>query len=357
VFILGAGASREGNCPVMADFLSRTRDLSASGKLSDIHSEVTLLERVRSQLQRGFAKGALDIDNIESVFSAVEMAKTLGVLGDLESQELDSASAAVSAAIVRTIEESQRFRYEINRLVAPAGYKSLARVIKQQVSDKRSVSILTFNYDVGIDIGLLNEGMTIDYAVETVHADLTTPLNVSSASIKLLKLHGSVNWAWGSLPQAFVRAVNLGSLHIARPFEDSDNIKVPVWSQILRRQLSKAMNQWPFIVPPTDAKASMRMLVQPVWKNAAAELADARVIVVIGFSWPTTDEFFRYLWTIGSISDNVLESFLVVNPDAAIEHRFASLVGGAVRRCMRFYPQKMNDSLGWISTMLKRENS
>ena len=50
------------------------------------------------------------------------------------------------------------------------------------------------------------------------------------------------------------------------------------------------------IVPPTWDKAKYRNSIRNVWQYAAQALSEAENIIVAGFSLPSTDDFFKYLY-------------------------------------------------------------
>lgn len=78
VFILGAGASRDAGAPLMAGFLDDAYDL---WKLRRVGKAANAFEKVFAaiaDLQSVHSKSKLDLNNIETVFSALEMARVLG---------------------------------------------------------------------------------------------------------------------------------------------------------------------------------------------------------------------------------------------------------------------------------------
>jgi hypothetical protein len=80
VFILGAGASKQGGAPLMNEFFDRARWLLNAEKLSSedkVHFEH--VEEIVRRLGVMHSKwGTLDIHNVESVFATLDMAKLLG---------------------------------------------------------------------------------------------------------------------------------------------------------------------------------------------------------------------------------------------------------------------------------------
>jgi hypothetical protein len=95
----------------------------------------------------------------------------------------------------------------------------------------------------------------------------------------------------------------------------------------------------PVIVPPTWSKAEHHARIEQVWREAARELSEARNIYVIGYSLPATDQFFRYLYAVGSIGDGRLRRFWVFDPEKEVHARFEALLGPGARG--RFKPYEM----------------
>jgi hypothetical protein len=85
----------------------------------------------------------------------------------------------------------------------------------------------------------------------------------------------------------------------------------------------------PAIVRPTWNKSASTRGLESVWQRAATEIGSAENIIVNGYSFPKTDMFFKYLFTLGSHSDTRLESFTVINgpKSAALKTQFADLMG------------------------------
>lgn len=51
--------------------------------------------------------------------------------------------------------------------------------------------------------------------------------------------------------------------------------------------------------------------LQSVWARAAKELSEALEIYVVGYSYPRSDAFFRYLYALGTVGGPVLRKFWV----------------------------------------------
>jgi len=75
VFVLGAGASREGGAPLMNDFLDVAEELLHQKRVGNAAEHFELVLRARDSLQAVHSKAILNVRNLESVFGAFEMAE------------------------------------------------------------------------------------------------------------------------------------------------------------------------------------------------------------------------------------------------------------------------------------------
>ena len=95
----------------------------------------------------------------------------------------------------------------------------------------------------------------------------------------------------------------------------------------------------PFIVPPTWNKTAASNVIQNVWRSAAHHLREARHIVVVGYSFPPTDEYFKLLLGLGMASGAPIDTFAIVDPNAdAIAARIRKFLGPALDRSLRSVP-------------------
>jgi len=156
--------------------------------------------------------------------------------------------------------------------------------------------------------------------------------------MKILKLHGSLNWvkccgcnkvvAWPN-PEMFRNKWLLQ--------EDEDQVSFPLTSITKEFQhCATTAVEGPQIVPPTWNKAQYHGELETVWRAAANVLSDAENIFVIGYSLPETDQFFRYLYALGTVGPARLKRFWVIDPDDRVESRFRELLGQAVESRFQF---------------------
>jgi hypothetical protein len=315
VIILGAGASCDSGAPMMGDFLDRARHLLDTGLVNDWRNEFELVFRAQGQLSAVHSKARLDFINLESVFNSFEMAAQLRKFPGLSQEEIDRLGPSITTVIVRTIELCMKFPMGGGVPQPPSSYGSLADFVKSIQVDRKpplSVALLTFNYDIGLDVALRAKRMPFTYALDDSQAQV----------LPLLKLHGSLNWVREG---DSLRALDVGKLlQPRRYFSDeapnATGLAIDEHPEAIKGSL-------PFIVPPTMSKGEYHRQILPVWRRAAKELGNARHIAVCGYSLPNTDEFFKVLYGLGSQGPEALRSFLMLDPDPRAHERMRALLG------------------------------
>jgi hypothetical protein len=172
VIILGAGASVECGAPLMSNFLDRAEDLMLTGVVDDYSEEFKKVFSLVERLQAVYAKSELDLNNIEALFGALEMASIIKRLPGIQADQIESYRDALIRVIVKTLERS--IVYPVHVLVADKpepkdSYSFLAKLI-QKISKEynESSSIITFNYDIAIDHSLHSEGLEVEYCTSKI---------------------------------------------------------------------------------------------------------------------------------------------------------------------------------------------
>jgi len=338
VFILGAGASRDGGAPLMGDFLDVAHKLLDANQLAHKAEYFQTVFSAIGALQAAHSKAQLDLINIESVFNAFVMAKALGKFPGQENFSGEKLEAAIKQLIATTLEHTQKFRARGMRILPPDSYEAFANLlvhILRKAVPPRTVAVLTFNYDLGADLAMRHAGLGPAYALDGADP---------ARGVPLLKLHGSLNWATCTQCHKVVPwhlEDFLGGIHT---IHDSDELKFDVWSGHFTRfrHCNNAVeHELPFIVPPTWNKGDHHQTIAPVWQRAAKELTDAERIFVIGYSLPDTDGFFRTLYALGAVGPKPLKSFEVFNPEPAgglVDQRFQALLGPGAQARYRYHP-------------------
>src|SRR2546428_11408176 len=119
VFVLGAGASKEGGAPVMKDFLDTAEELLRQKRVGKAAEHFDLVLRARDSLQAVHSKAILNVRNLESVFWACEMGRMLRRCGSLDVRDMEKLRTAMQAVVTTTLEQSLGFRPQGPRLQPP----------------------------------------------------------------------------------------------------------------------------------------------------------------------------------------------------------------------------------------------
>ena len=358
VFILGAGASKLAGAPLMNDFLDVAHDLwRLDYATGDFSKPFETVFKGISQLQRVHSKSRLDINNIESVFAAFEMAKTLCSFAEYSAEDIDALLKALRQLIVLTLQRTMKLPVINPRFPeAPAPYGQFVEMLYRLTKEARpqeTVSVLTFNYDMGLDFAFFKYDIPIDYSLG-VQKTNTMPL---------LKLHGSLNWATCSKCNAVVPwALNeYFSKHHWHFLERHQQVTFSIGTHLTEFvHCEQKVMPDPILIPPTWNKTEHHRSISSVWARAAHELGEAQNVFVIGYSLPNTDEFFRYLYALGTVGNQLLKRFWVFNPDDSgeIESRFKKLLGPGAETRLRYFPKTFKESITIINDeFMQKSNS
>lgn len=214
------------------------------------------------------------------------------------------------------------------------------------------ISVITTNWDILLDLAIReqlkkggNKGV-IDYLcyVSSLKNDPTIKPGLQALTegefiVKLLKIHGSINWLHCPKCQRifidfYRRVIDYGVFrqatckYCSREYAHNDE-----HSPRLR----------PLLLMPTFAKDLSNFQTKLIWRNSGIEIAEADHIVFIGYSFPLADFEFRQVLFRNVKRDAKIEVVLFdkSNPDKVItnkdkvslnyesaEYRYLSFFGG-----------------------------
>ena len=336
----------------MANFLEIARDLTLTDAVGDKRASFERVFSAIGKLQQVHSKAQLDLANIESIFTALELGVVIQRVPGLAKEEITQAIAALKTLIVKTLELRIAFPVSGRSVVATRSYAQFADLVRHLRKDafpQQSVSVLTFNYDIAADVALHFAGLNPDYGLQAGEVGGATPL---------LKLHGSMNWA---LAGKEVKALSLGNYlsHIdlfATDVGGTFNLDVGTnLAALFRRDGITITDPEPVIVPPSWNKADYHSAISNVWAAAAHHLSEAQYIFVIGYSLPQTDAFFRHLYALGSVGNSPLRKFVVFNLDnynGPVDTRFREMLGPAALACYTYrslnFPNAIYEIQSWF---------
>ncbi len=155
--------------------------------------------------------------------------------------------------------------------------------LRQLYQQSRSLTIVTFNYDTVVEQALDRIGLDYSYGpgkvVRFVDDSRQKHLDKHGEDVRILKLHGSVNWG-------ICRACDEAP-------RGADLINAVEGSYVPPRNLSCQFCEKPYllpsIVPPVLTKGTALQPFEEIWKSARKALSRAREVVVVGYSLPPAD--------------------------------------------------------------------
>lgn len=357
VIILGAGASADSGAPVMQNFLDVAEDLLTFNKLDDaVKVKFEKVFYLLSEMQKIHAKANMDLNNIEMVFGAIEMAQIINRLGDLPSDDIPTYRAAIVKLIIETIEQSMKFIFVGPKLCAPSSYGYLAETIKTKLS-ATNTSIITFNYDLGIDTALADEGYGVNYGFERLSAQRNPRI------FNLYKLHGSINWVvdendnqvYPYYPEDYLKDIKTKKM-----YNESGEVTLLI-SKFLGKIKETTEGNHKFspealIIPPTWNKNGYQGTISKVWAEAAEKLSRAKRIFIFGYSLPDSDLFFRYLFALGTLGSTRIRNIVVVNiepPGGGVDNRFKNLLGSSIKSRYQYVNEYFKRASAIITDYIK----
>lgn len=166
-------------------------------------------------------------------------------------------------------------------------HRKLIRNLKKTKNLDKTV-FLTTNYDIVCDNALfeLNEdspAKKVDYGVNFIDHYNGAFEKPDINSIKLLKLHGSLNW---------LHCPTCNNLHIT-PNQKGVYLMMTD-SNSMRCTKCKGVYS-PIIVPPTFYKDLSKIYLAQVWNLAETELLQIDHLIFCGYSFPDADIHIKYL--------------------------------------------------------------
>jgi hypothetical protein len=138
---------------------------------------------------------------------------------------------------------------------------------------------ISTNYDLSIDQAL---GDDRDYDVDFA-ADSTEPLNPGLQSVKLFKLHGSLNWLYCAVCNNVKQFGSKAALSLA--YEGRSVNSCGYCESIMS----------PVIVPPTFYKDMSRVFLSRIWNKTEDALREVEHVIFCGYSLPDADMHIKYL--------------------------------------------------------------
>jgi hypothetical protein len=332
VIVLGAGASCEYGLPSMSNFLQISEKLFRDNSNNYYRGIYENVNKAICSLQNVNSKSFVDIYNIEDVFSSFEMGRIIGRLpGMSNGEEIENLIVSTKRLIYETLDKSTLLMIPSRDKPPDAkiGYRRLVEFIKEV--NKKSFDtccVITFNYDLLLDYALYKSNLIPNYCLNTKNEPI-------QGKVKLIKLHGSLNWLVNLDNKNEIFPVFLNDIfedvkYYINPYSEDrifyiDPIK---WLSTKNNIYNKKkIIPEPVLIPPVFNKMEYSDNIRNVWRQASIELSDAEYILICGYSHPETDNFFKFLFALGMAGDSLIHRFAVYDPNTELEERYKKILG------------------------------
>jgi hypothetical protein len=338
VFVLGAGCSKPNGVPVMNEFMDHIYGEFSSSPSKDYRYVFEALSRLRKVNHYS----NLNLRNIESVFSALAMYYATNEGGD-SNHVLKTLRSMIGRIIDKTslLKDSQykqpdNRRTEYPRTESGRSYATLLEHIPPDLLINKQVAFITTNYDILLEVAIVDHdrNANVTKGKISLRPDYCVPLggeaHVFGVPIKVLKLHGSVNWYRRDGQSALEYIPICRMMKYGRTNDGLYPSILTTGSEKSGYGFTELFQKHGFeaaIIPPSFTKDSTIDQFGSVWKEARKVLSKARRVVFAGYSVPDTDLMFRYLWSAASVENDWIKKVLVINPDEKSFKTYETLLG------------------------------
>lgn len=280
---MGAGASKADRALLQNELFKEYFEL-----VRNIDNQFSNNHEMKRELASFFSfMFGLDVDygNLEKLkFPTFEEA--LGILDLAESRgeafrEFDLNNIAINSGRIPTL---RLYLVLAMTEIIHEKLKTSNRVHKRLIRNLSSNNLLenmifiTTNYDILIDTALINTKYEIDYNVSFSNSNYN-----KNNSIKLFKIHGSLNWLYCPVCNSLTLSKNKkGVVDLIRDIKNATcNRCESIYS--------------PMIIPPTYFKNMSNVFLSSVWNGAESSLLNTDHIIFCGYSFPDADIHIKYL--------------------------------------------------------------
>jgi len=323
-FLLGAGASAPSGIPTVNELLAKLWDRARKIGRED-------LDRLSDWCDRQ------GIDNIEDLLTAAYISNfaaknnSVTLLLDyfifsgrriseekiptrrrrpIGNSEIDVSSISFLQDTLQTL-----FGLLTSTMISAAP-NTTHKAIVNFLQHHNNASIITTNYDGCMDETILKANMKLIKSIAGENRDEN-----ETDAVELIKMHGSINWAYCDSCQD-VREFDL--LRLKDIFEN-DELSFPVMGICkncggLRR---------PLLVPPLSFKFLMFPNLIDIWNSARQSIETADYIIVIGYSFAEADTYITKIVS-RSMSKNRNQKIIIVDTNIklvpALRKRFSAQI-------------------------------
>ena len=350
VFFFGAGASVADGVPLQACLLPKALSQNRVRESRVGREVIRFLERFF-----GLSGAPYQIPSLETVFAFLHY--FISRNEHIDSKHSVSRLREIQECLVNVI------HYVIDQ--KGTNDTSMHRAFWKTVGSRnRNVSMVSLNYDSALDEAfdcLYPNHAYIDYCIKLLNYDFAEDMGFdwwvdpsqpvtnwggNPVPIKVLKLHGSVNWKFCRS----CRRVLLTPWNTKIDLEQGTFFAIFGGDDGLKAEYRCPVDGCRFetlILPPSFVKDLGNPVVSTIGSEIEQELRITRKVVFVGYSLPDADIHVRALFAKSLSRDTQI---IVVNPDThdAFQARYRNLAGSVTFLDQTFESLVLSDSLGDI---------
>lgn len=335
VIFLGAGASKADGAPLQRElfksYFKACEDEHLNEKFKLKNSKVKGLV---DKYFENFFDFTNDFDYKNAVFPTFEEA--LGIL-DLAIERNEKYRRELGnlykyrMALIFSMAQAIQYKIESSKSgVQGESHTNLVENLRE-VIEEGNIAFISTNYDIILDNVLGSNFDEVDYGFYPIG-----DLNCIKKGVKLLKIHGSLNWKYCPVCKSIeARTGQEVTLSIV------DN------PGAVKCNNCNADAQY-IIVPPTYYKDMNNVYLANIWNNAEKLLREAEHIIFSGYSLPSADMHIKYLLKRAELNRTKNSSF-----KATVINYYPDKIEGAIEkeenRYSRFF--KNNSDVNYIKEM------
>lgn len=316
VIFLGAGASASDGAPLQNDLLRDYFDknwrkdglgaLALNKNLSEFFKDFYGLDTINNSQQIKFPSFEEVLGILELSISRAESFRNypLTTQNPTAVQTVRDIREQIILLIAKILKEKLQISGDNHNVL-------VSRLESESRLDK--TAFISLNYDILIDNALIKKHSTIDldYGVEFTNFEsineFDRPRNVwrrprKNRSIKLCKLHGSLNWLY--CPACVSLTITPKEKSVSSIADVPRDCKYCLTEMI------------PIIIPPTFFKVMSNHFLQQIWREAEDILMTANRIVFCGYSFPDADIHIKYLLKRVEVNRTATPNIYVFNNHA-----------------------------------------
>jgi hypothetical protein len=355
VYLLGAGFSKEIGLPLQDEFLLVAREVFFKNRTLFKHFENVFTYQDKLTRMKKYLNYPLL--NLEHLFNLIEMDIFYSDNHDISNIKNDFTKLICDVLIDRT--PNPFCHNSSGHLIMDNAYHRyisfISVLIKDDKKDLRLYedTIISFNYD------LVVEGAASIYNWKRSQDQSHMHRGINNL-IKFNTIFGKPNIIIDQIPQYFTK--NRPNTYFPNQnlfSEDENSIKLIKLHGSINWKTADD-NAKTFIVPPTWNKSDSQ--IRRLWDKAYKELIEAKRIIVIGYSFPETDIYVKSLLALALNENKILQNIYFINPDIVTAKKLSlSLLDKYFEKYCAYKEWKFSEFIGgkegrqFIKDKLNRE--